>query len=862
VRFGRSLDALGREDSALAGGKAAALGELLRAGLPVPAGYALLTEAYRRFVDAAKIGEEISRLLREIVPGEPESLRSISAAIRAHFDGPLPDSVLEDLDRMEAALGDAPLAVRSSATTEDLPEASFAGQHESVLNVRGRAELADAVRRCWSSLWTERALAYRSRQGIAHEGLALGVVIQPLIDARAAGLVFTANPQNGRRDQIVIEAAWGLGESVVSGQVTPDHWVLDAATGGVLEASVARKELMTVRSAEGTVTGAVPAELQERPVLGPSELRALLGLARRAALHFGAPQDLEWALEGGELWLLQSRPITSLFPLPEPAPTDPGLRVYLCLNLLQGLVEPLTPAGIDVLGRLGRGPAQLLGARLAPDELPAPLRWAAGRIYLDATEALRHRALRRVIATLTGFFDPATWRILESLLHDEPRLGLSAARLPAHPPLHIAALILARAGAALLAPNRARRRALRRMEAFVGAIERESGGLSSPAERRRFVLETPARFFPALIPKLVPVVAPGIALRVSVDRLLGRWAVDSTELADVLRALPHNPTTEMDLALWGVARELRARGLPADPLEPETLALLRPFLARYGHRAVREIDAGIPRWSDDPASLRPILDAYLSRDPGDDPERDFLEGAARAEASIEPIVAQIRARRGRLRARLARLLLMRLRALAGLREAPKFFGIRVLAAVRAALRGLGEDLVAEGRLDRAEDIFWLRFADWEANDLRERAAEHRRVYARELRRGAIPRVMTSEGLTVYNPPGSTADGLSGTAASPGMHEGSARIVLDPAQVKLEPGDVLVARATDPAWTPLFLTAGALVMEVGGIMSHGSVVARECGIPAVVGVQDATRRLRDGERLRVDGTHGIVEPLER
>ena len=849
----RSFSELGAGDLALAGGKGANLGELVQAGLPVPPGFVLVTSAYRAFVTESGLGPELERALAQVDEGDPHSVEAASTAIRALFEPPVPKEIAQDIGAAYDQLGGGAVAVRSSATTEDLPGASFAGQHDTYLNVVGSEQLVAAVLRCWSSLFTPRAITYRLRQGVPSVDLALAVVVQRLVPAESAGVLFTANPVTGHRGQLVIEASWGLGEAIVSGQVTPDQWIIDADSGDVVETRVGTKEVMTAARAGGTETVAVTPEQQERLALEPAYVARLAELGRRVASHFGVPQDIEWVLADGQLSLVQSRPVTSLFPLPAP-PSDAGLRVYLNVNSLQGLAEPLTPAGIDFLGRLACGPAELLGIKLEGDAFPPVFKWAAGRIYVDATEGLCHPITRRFIFGSTTFLDLPARQILEDLLERETRLR--RLRLPpVHPPPGLVLRVLARALAAFVAPARARRRALHQVERFCLELEGRTAGLQTPEERRRFLMEEPRVLFPMVIPTLLPVVAPGIGMRFLAESRLAKWLGDRAGLEPVLRALPHNPTTEMGLALWHLSREFAQAGERPSSQHPDVSS----FLSKYGHRAIREIDIGMPRWSDDPTYVVGVLETYLAQGDDVDAEAHFRSGVAKAEAAVEELVAEVRQRKGPVRAALLRFMLSRVRALAGMREYPKFFFVRLLASFRKVLGELGVDSVATGLLDAADDIYFVRFADWDG-DLRAAAAAGRAEYARNMKRSA-PRVITSEGETFYSPAVTDEGALVGTAAAAGVYEGPVRIVEDPRGATLEGGDVLVVHGTDPAWTPLFLTAGALVMEIGGIMSHGSVVAREYGTPAVVGVPEATRRLRTGERVRVDGESGTVIRLE-
>jgi pyruvate,water dikinase len=856
VAWLKDLDAGAR---ALAGGKAANLGELLRAGLPVPPGFVVTTAAYDLLVCSAGLQPEIERLA---ATADPEDTAALEEASRAIGDllaaAPLPDAVAVAVRDAYAALGSPTVAVRSSATAEDLPDASFAGQMESYLNVRGADELLAAVRRCWASLWTPRALSYRARQGVAHSAVRLAVVVQQLVEAEVAGVLFTANPVTGHRGQMVIDAVWGLGEALVGGQVTPDHWVIEAG-GKVLEARIARKEQMTAPREGGTTLTAVPAQRQEKPVLDERPLAALVALGQQAARHFGAPQDVEWALAQGRLYLVQSRPITSLFPLPRPEPPpEAGLRVYVCANVLQGLVEPLTPMGNDLFRCLINGVGAFKYGLKVRVGQPAPVfKLATGRLFLDVTVPLRHPRARAALPRAVWIMDPHIAGIVKALLEREPRLKPDHRPLPIKFSLSFVLNLLRRFLVVLLAPESAPQRLVAGADRLARGIERQAAQVRTPAESRRFVEEILSPFWARFLYQLVPTFAPGIAARFLAEALLRRWLNDPCALQPVLRSLPHNPTMEMDLALWRLSRVLKAEGAEPSADHPA----VRAFLAEYGHRGVREIDVGMPRWREQPAQVLEVLRTYLAHGAAADPEQQFRQGERAAEEASRALVERVRRERGWLRARVLSFLLRRIRALMGRREYPKFLFVRIFAAVRGAIGRAGEVLVSAGRLEKVDDVFFLTLSDLESPaDLRNLAACNRADYERELGRKVIPRVMTSEGETFYLAPGTVPGALAGTPASPGSYEGVVRVIRDPRGAKLEPGEVLVAPGTDPAWTPLFLSAGALVMEMGGVMSHGSVVAREYGIPAVVGVVGATERLRTGQRVRVDGENGQVVPL--
>jgi rifampicin phosphotransferase len=867
----RTLGELGRNDVLLAGGKGASLGEMVRAGLPVPDGFVMLTGAYRAFVADNQLEAEIRRLTRDLPTGDT-ALEETSRALHRLFESAeMPDRVTADIDAAYNALGGGPVAVRSSATAEDLPGASFAGQHDSFLNVVGADAVAAAVKRCWISLWNARALAYRRRKGIASEGVAMAVVVQRMVTAERAGVLFTANPLDHRRDRMLLSASWGLGEAVVAGDVTPDQWVVDAGSGAVIDARIADKRVITVREGDGTVNRAMPPELRDAPSLQPGEVAALARMGRVAAEFFGSPQDIEWAGAGGEFYLVQSRPITSLFPLPEPRP-DPadGLRLYLCVSVhAQQMVEPLTPAGLEFWRVLVAGFAHTFTGKPYRD-VPA-FKVAAGRMFFDVTALLRNPKRWEGFGTAISDKDPVTTEALRLFLaregdriaHRGPGIRIPTRMVP------VAARLAMRYLAAAIAPERARRRLQRETDAAIGALETDAARLTGVADRVRFIEEEIGRR--GAIAWLVPVavMSPGLAAESAIRERLERWLGDVSGLASIQRALPHNPTTEMGLALWRLARRLRAEGAEPTADHPG----VREFLDRFGHRAVWEIDPGVARWSEDPSYVLEMLRSYAEQVDADQ-ERQFRDHEGEAERVADELVARVRQQKGKLRAWQLRRLIHLYRQTGGLREQPKFDGARIIALTRRVLREAGEELVQRGRLDDADDVCFLtldqiRSAD-EAGaaglapgaDLREAAAHARSEYLRERERRAIPRWMTSVGECIFGVPSEEGEGvLSGFPVSPGMYEGTVRVVHHPAGARLERGEVLVCRGTDPCWTPLFLRAGALVMETGGAVSHGSVVAREYGLPAVAGVAEATERLQDGMRVRVDGETGQVTVLD-
>ena len=863
------LAAVGPSLLPVVGGKAANLGEMIRAGLPVPPGFCVTTEAYRQV--AASISIDFA------APAAGEARAAFLAA-------PIPSAITRAVVEAYRRLGaDVPVAVRSSATAEDLPTASFAGQQDTYLHVIGTEAVVDAVRRCWASLWTDRAVVYRATNGIDHRAVRLAVVVQQMVDAEIAGVMFTANPVTGRRRQAVIDASPGLGEAVVSGAVNPDHFVVDIDTREIVERRLGDKRF-EVRSLAGGGTKHVErAAGADRACISDEQVRALTALGDRVEAHYRAPQDTEWAIDAaGTLWLTQARPITTLFPLPPKK--APGLRVYFCFSVAQGLYRPITPMGLACFRVIGAAAARLFGIPVGnPLDGPPAFAEAGQRVFLDLTNVLRGRVGRTFIPRVLDVMEARSAAILRHLCED-PRVPLTQRSwMPfARRVLRIAARfrVPVQILQALARPAAARERVAR-----IGVeLERRLAPprTADAGERLDFVERVLSAELSAVAPTTMPVAAAGFGMLGLAGKLLGDDAKPG-DLQAILRGLPHNVTTEMDLALWklaGLIREDQAaarllRDEPATELgrrfqEGRLPAVaqqgLAEFLSRYGHRAVAEIDVGMPRWSDDPAHILGVLGNYLRLDnPEMAPDALFARGAAEAEAMIETLADRAR-RQGRLRSRLVRFALGRARQLAGVREIPKYYLVVVLAAVRRELAQVGRELARHGRIENTDDVFFLNLVEVRAalrgHDLRDCVAERRQVYQAEMRRRHVPTVLLSDGTEPEAGLTARADaaGLAGTPASAGTVTGVARVVLDPVGAHLEPGEILVAPSTDPGWTTLFLTAGGLVMEMGGANSHGAVVAREYGIPAVVGVPDATLRIATGQRITVDGAAGTVTVL--
>jgi hypothetical protein len=824
------LDRLSAQLLAVVGGKAANLGELIGAGFPVPPGFCITTAAYQQVaVDAFDVGA-------------PDRDSLAERARTGILTSPVPADVSEAVVRAYHALGDdVPVAVRSSATAEDLPWASFAGQQDTFLNVVGAPAVLDAVRRCWASLWTDRAVSYRDTNSIDHATVRLAVVVQQMIEPRVAGVLFTADPVTGHRGRTVIDASPGLGEAVVSGVVNPDHFVVDFAGGTIVERRLGDKRV-AVRSLSGGGTEQVelPADA-EQPCLSDAQIRALTALGQRVAQHYGAPQDIEWAVDAaGALWLTQARAITTLYPLP--IRSDGGFHVYFCVSLAQGLTRPMTPMGLAAARLFGSCGSELVFGAPVADLLagPAVFAEAGGRPFVDVAPVLRNRVGRVLVPRMLDVMEARSAVVLRQL-YDDPRLTVRsrswwtfvrrvlAVAVRYRVPLHVAH--------GLLRPAAERQRV--EMVGHQLRTQLTVPTATSAAQLLDHAQHLLHRAVVPIMPTVVPAAGAGFLALVLAGKL-ARNDVEPGELGEVLRGLPHNVTTEMDLELWALAATIRADGPAAAALRAATPAALAhrygsrdlppvlqqglaEFLSRHGHHAVAEIDVGMPRWSDDPTYVLGVLANYLRLDdPDHAPDVQFARASRAAQAAANRIVARVGCR-SRLRAAAMRFALSRVRELAGLRETHKDFLVLVLAHVREQLATVGAELAEGGMLAQPEDIFFLDLgqarAALDGADLRAVVAQCREQYDRELRRRQVPRIMLSDGTQpeTLAAPGQQLPGgqLTGTPASAGTVTATARVILDPVGARLEPGEILVAPSTDPGWTPLFLTAGGLVMEMGG-----------------------------------------------
>ncbi|MGX7675176.1 rifamycin-inactivating phosphotransferase [Plantactinospora sp. DSM 117369] len=862
-RYVLGLQEVDETQVAVAGGKGAHLGGLSRIdGIRVPAGFCLTTEAYRRIMaEAPSIDDRLDQLSR-LNPDDREAIRMLSAEIRRTIEEiAIPGDLAAAITRALAQFGEeAAYAVRSSATAEDLPTASFAGQQDTYLNVVGREAILQHISRCWASLFTERAVTYRQRNGIDHRSVQMAVVVQQMVFPQAAGILFTADPITSHRKVASVEASFGLGEALVSGLVNPD--VYKVRDGEVVAKAIGAKQLAIHASpAGGTREQAIDPERQDQPALTDAQVVRLVRLGRRIEAHFGRPQDIEWCLVDDGFQIVQSRPITTLFPIPESG--DRENHVYLSVGHQQMMTDPMKPLGLSFW--------QLT--------TPAPMAEAGGRLFVDVTQRLASPTTRAGLLEMAGKSDPLTGDALRTILERDGFIRPLPDEDPPGPLLGGAPPAPIETDPAIVTEL------IRRSEASIAASERDIRTKSGEAlldfiradiqELRRILFD----------PQSHQVFMSAMEATWWLNERLEAWLGEKNAADTLTQSVPHNVTSEMGLALLGVADVIRPHPdvvaflqqvedegfldeLPTLAGGREARDAIEGWLDRYGMRCVGEIDITRPRWSERPSTLVPLILGNIRNFPPGAGERRFAQGRQEAWEKEQELLERLRALPdGERKAEETKRMIDRVRTFIGYREYPKYGMVSRYFVYKKALLEEAERLVRAHVLREKEDIFYLTFEELHdvvrANRVDDQLIGRRKDDFRSYQALTPPRVLTSDGEVIagaYRRDDLPAGALIGLPVSAGTIEGRARVILDMARADLEPGDILVTTHTDPSWTPLFVAIAGLVTEVGGLMTHGAVIAREYGLPAVVGVVDATRLILDGQRIRVHGTDGYVEIL--
>ncbi|MGW4394393.1 rifamycin-inactivating phosphotransferase [Amycolatopsis nivea] len=849
-----------REQVAIVGGKGAHLGELARIdGVRVPPGFCVTTEAFERIIEnAPELAGPLDRLAN-LNPDDRDAISEGSAEVRQALEAiVIPDDLAKEIT--DALVDGRAYAVRSSATAEDLPGASFAGQQDTYLNVLGAEAVLRHVSRCWASLFTERAVTYRLRNGFDHRKVHMAVVVQQMVFPQAAGVLFTADPVTSNRKTAVVEASFGLGEALVSGLVNADNY--QVRDGAIVDKAISAKQraILAVEGG-GTEEQVIAADQQEQAALTDDQVLRLVDLGRTIEAHFGRPQDIEWCLAGDEFQIVQSRPITTLFPLP--AAADEGNHVYLSVGHQQMMTDAMKPLGLSVW--------QLT--------TPRPMAEAGGRLFADATALLSVPKSRSSFLEVVGKSDPLMADALDTVLSREGFLPLGEDDGPGEQ-------IPGAAPATIETDPAVVTELIQHSEASIAKLRREIAAKSG-SELLDFIFEDVEEMRRILFDRRShQVFTAAMQATWWLNDHLQEWLGEKNVADTLTQSVPHNVTAEMGLALLDVADVLRASPevvaflqnvedngfldeLPKLAGGEESRAAIQEYLDKYGMRCVGEIDITRPRWSEQPVALVPMLLSNIKNfEPGAG-QRRFEQGRQEASDKAQEVLERLRALPdGAEKADETERMIERVRTFTGYREYPKYGMVSRYFVYKEALLGEAERLVRAGVLDAPEDLFFLRLQEFQevvrTNEVDRELIQQRKEAFRSYESMTPPRVLTSDGEAVsgsYRRDDLPEGALGGLPVSAGTIEGRARVILDLTDADLEPGDILVTAYTDPSWSPLFVAITGLVTEVGGQMTHGAVIAREYGLPAVVGVQNATKLIKDGQRIRVNGTDGYVEVLD-
>jgi phosphoenolpyruvate synthase/pyruvate phosphate dikinase len=873
----------GKSANLVVGGKGANLGELSRIdSIKVPDGFCITTEAYKKLTEN---NQEFSCLLDELTHlkvNDRLSINKISEEIRTIIENiTFPEDIAREVEVYLSRFADQEaFAVRSSATAEDLPTASFAGQQDSFLNVIGKTAILKHISKCWASLFTDRAVTYRIQNGFDHQKVQLAVVVQQMVFPQVAGILFTADPISGNRKTLSIDASFGLGEAMVSGLVNADNYQVRDSV--ITDKKISAKKLAIYALKDGgTKAVGLSTAQQNRQALTDEQILQLEQLGRKIEAHFGNPQDIEWCLvedsspaNGYTFYIVQSRPITTLYPIPtRPGATigsDKENHVYISVGHQQMMTDPMKPLGLSLW--------QFRAAR--------PMFEAGGRLFVDVTDSLVTARGKANLLEAMEQHDPLIKDALVTItergdfikvLPDEEKTpvlvkstkGLSAADILAqlvHDPTIVANLIKeSEASVTLLKQNIQTKSGTDLFDFIVDDI----------AQSKKMIFDS----------QHMGVIIAAMNASSWLNDQMGEW-LGEKNVADVLsQSVSNNITSEMGLALLDVADVIRPypevvkylQQIKTDNFLDELLQLaggketrdaIEAFLDQYGMRCAGEIDITNTRWSEKPSILIPIILSNIKNFEAKAGKRKFEQGlneVSKKEKALLDALALLPD--GAQKAIETKQMIGLLRNFAGYREYPKYGIVNRFFVYKQALLKEVEKLLQAKVIEERDDAYYLTF-----EELREVVLRHKldlTLIGKRKEEHCLfeklnpPRVITSYGEIVagkYKHKDLPAGAIAGLAVSSGLIEGRARVILNMADANLEEGDILVTTFTDPSWTPLFVSIKGLVTEVGGLMTHGAVIAREYGLPAVVGLENATKLIKDGQRIRVNGTDGYVEML--
>ncbi|MCX6044152.1 MAG: phosphoenolpyruvate synthase [Chloroflexi bacterium] len=852
------------------GGKGANLGELSKIeGIRVPDGFCISTEAFKRIVgETASIHEYLDQLSLLKVE-DRDKIGELSGEIRGVIEETaIPEDIHQEITRLLSTLGEKnAYAVRSSATAEDLPTASFAGQQDTYLNIIGEEAILKHISKCWASLFTERAIIYRIQNGFDHRKVHLAVVVQQMVFPQAAGILFTADPVTSNRKVCSIDASFGLGEALVSGLVNADNYKV--RNGKVIDKKVSAKKLAIYALKDGgTKEEEIDPARQDRQALTDEQILQLARMGRKIEAHFGSPQDIEWCLADDTFTIVQSRPITTLYPIPEAA--DEENHVYISVGHQQMMTDAMKPLGLSFF---------LLTTS-------ALMRTAGGRLFVDVAPMLASPAGRETLVNVLGKSDPIIKDALTTLLErgdfvkslpdDKKESGHGKSNKAVSPPNYET---LNDYDPTIVSDLTSRSQ--KSLEALKQNIQTKSG-----SDLFDFILEDIQQIKKTNSdPQSFGVIMTGMNASTWINEKMNEWLGEKNAADTLSQSVPNNITSEMGLALLDVADVIRPYPEVVEYLQhvrderfldelikfdggQEIRATIYAFLDKYGMRCAGEIDITRTRWSEKPTTLVPLILSNIKNFAPDAGKRKFEQGQQEALKKEQELLDRLRQLPdGEQKAEATKRMIDLIRNFAGYREYPKYGIVSRYFVYKQALLKEAEQLVQANVLHAKEDIYYLTFEELRkvvlTNKLDSQIISQRKDEYKTYEKLTPPRVSTSDGEIIrgaYKRENLPAEAMIGLPVSAGVIEGRARVILNMEDADLEDGDILVTRFTDPSWTPLFVSIKGLVTEVGGLMTHGAVIAREYGLPAVVGVENATKLLKDGQRIRVHGTEGYVQIL--
>lgn len=856
------------------GGKGANLGKLSEVpGIQVPEGFCVTTEAYKRTMECNKEFSSLLDQLSQLKVTEKEKIKEISKKIREVIEGTeIIKEIEETIHENISKLGEKhAYAVRSSATAEDLPTASFAGQQDTYLNIIGKDAILQHVRKCWGSLFTDRAVIYRIQNNFEHDKVYLSVVVQKMIFPQASGIMFTADPITSNRKVLSIDASFGLGEALVSGFVNAD--IYKVRGGKIIDKKISTKKIGVYGLENGgTEERIIDIQKQNTQTLTDEQILQLEALGRRIEAYFSRPQDIEWCLFEEKFYIVQSRPITTLYPIPE---SDGKNRIYVSLGHLQMMTDDIKPLGMSFCQML----SFWFGQNLVP---------AGGRLFIDGTYDFASPISRKILLASTGKSDILMKNAMINLLNRKDFVkGMPKGK----------GSVITSSGALgwiIPAIKVYRKNDIKMIveetiaynEELIKDMEQKIKQVSGD-ELMEFILNDTKELKSTLtgIENMRLMVVGGFVsnwINKKIEKYLGEKNAADTLSKSVL----NNVTSEMGFELLDIANITRKY---PDVVEyfhyanDETFIndlsklkggeqvwdSMKKFLEKYGMRCPGEIDITKPRWIEKPTALIPMILSNINNSRANSGSAKFEQGRREAEEKERELLKRLEELPGgKQKAKKAKHMINVLRNVIGFREYPKYSFIKRFQIYKNALLKEADLLVQKGIIREKEDVFYLYF-----DELREVIRTKKLNYSVITKRKedyefyeklTPPRVMTSEGEIIsgeYNTGNIPQCALAGIAVSAGIIEGRARVVLKVEDAIIEEGDILVTAFTDPSWTPLFVSVKGLVTEVGGLMTHGAVITREYGLPGVVGVENATKRIKDGQQIRVNGTEGYVEILE-